>query len=64
MGNPHGSQERRAVGLGNEILRALETSSPLPPAPDRERLDAWLVSAHRRAWADRSLLGPAAVGSG
>jgi hypothetical protein len=52
--------EREALEAAAELelrLRALETTSPLPPAPDRERLDAWLVAAHQRAWADGSLLG-------
>ena len=33
-------------------LRELLDSSPLPPEPDAGRIDAWLVDAHQRAWAD------------
>jgi predicted nucleotidyltransferase len=59
--------EHEALEAAAELelrLRALETTSPLPPAPDRARLDAWLVATYRRAWADRSLLSPAAGGPG
>jgi hypothetical protein len=33
-------------------LRELLQTSPLPPEPDRDRVDAWLIQAHQRAWTD------------
>jgi hypothetical protein len=33
-------------------LRELLQTSPLPPEPDRDRVDAWLIQAHQRAWND------------
>lgn len=36
-----------------ELVTALESRSVLPDEPDRAGVDAWLVAAHRRHWAER-----------
>lgn len=35
-------------------IDALIESSPLPPHPDLDAVNRWLISAHHRAWADAS----------
>ena len=32
-------------------LAALEDDASLPPGPDRDRIDAWLIATHRQVWA-------------
>jgi hypothetical protein len=40
---------RRFDEVEQRLARALERT-PLPPEPDRARVDAFLVDAYRRAW--------------
>lgn len=47
----HSKQEavEVAASLERQLVDLRETS-PLPERPNRDRLDAWLVAAHQRAW--------------
>jgi hypothetical protein len=52
--NPHSSVELRRVAERAMILRGEQLrarTSPLPPEPDLDAVDEWLVDAHERAWA-------------
>lgn len=50
----HAKQE--ALDAAADLQRQLVTlrhTAPLPEHPDRATIDAWLISAHQRAWAAR-----------
>lgn len=52
-----GHTRQEALDVANEMearLDALLATSPLPPLPDLAAVDAWLVSAHQRAWSGAS----------
>jgi uncharacterized protein len=50
LGYLRGQKERLLVDeVEQRLARALERT-PLPPEPDRARVDAFLVEAYRRAW--------------
>lgn len=50
-----GHTREEALDVAGEMearIEALRATSPLPPEPDIEAVNRWLVSAHQRAWAE------------